>query len=304
MVPLENTWIRTVVIYKGHTEHPKFGPYADHIPKQIAMFETLNVYRKQFGRSEWQVLPTSGEELIQTLEKQEAKTTLLVIPAGPSSHLEEVFSPEQVTFIRKQFLKQNGGKLFATCGSSYMMSKTREFFGYCPQNLKFRELWVKKSAFPLFKGVAKGPLCPFNAAKYNASFYSEAVQVAGREDTCTLYLSGGGSFFLKENDSKTQVALTYLNSELIRLGKTSPESKLYQNAAIMTQVGKGFAFLSMVHPYYGSRDFDPAACQKAFPNSGTDWQYIQDHLSPLDLRMRFVLRQMLFPLEDASFFSK
>jgi hypothetical protein len=64
-------------------------------------------------------------------------------------------------------------------------------------------------------------------------------------------------------------------------------------------VGKGTALLSMFHPYYGPNDIDVEAYERTFPDCGTNWRAVQENLSPLDVRMRFVLNRMLFPLEDA-----
>jgi glutamine amidotransferase-like uncharacterized protein len=293
-----NSIIRNVIVYKGHEKNDLLGPYAANIIKQEEMFNILNNYRERCGRPPWRVTSVAGEHLIEALQESNPKETLLVIPAGQSSNLDQVFSTEQTSFIRNKFLAEGGGRLYATCGASYMMSLVREYNGLCSQQPDQRELIVKRSVLPLFDGTAKGPLCPFPGKKYKVGYYSDAVQVTNGQDLCTIYLSGGGSFFLHESVQKVKVLVKYLNSELLRLGKQPKECKEWENATILAQVGNGAALLSMFHPYYGPQDIDVESYERAFPNCGTNWKVVKEKLSPLDERMRFVLKSMLFPLED------
>lgn len=290
--------IRNVLVYEGHLKSDVKGPYAENVIKQIAMFNILNSYREESGRLPWKVTAVPGEKLIKSLQESNPEETLLVIPAGQSSHLDKVFSPEQVDFIKNRFLAAGGGRLYATCGASYAMSKVREYNGLSTQNPQERELNIKRSVFPLFEGVARGPLCPFPGAQYKVGFYSDAVTVTNGRENCTIYLSGGGSFFPSPKAQKVTVLVKYLPSELLRLGKSIEEYKEWENATLLAKVGKGAILLSMFHPYYGPQDIDVEAYEKAFPNCGTNWKEVRDNLSPLDVRMRFVLNSMLFPLED------
>lgn len=274
MVSLECAWIRTVMIYTGH------GPYVDHVPQQVAMFKDLNSHRIELGRPEWKVRTVSGELLIGALQAENPASTLLVIPPGPSRDLENAFSQEQFEFIRSQFLKKNGGRLYTTCGSSYMVSKWREY--QMAQNIKSS---MKESIFPLFTGTAKGPLCLDRDVNHNVNFYSDVVTVANEKETCRMFLSGGGSFFLDENDLKTRVVAIYL------------DSKLSKNAAIISFVGKGSVLLSMFHPEYGPEHIDIETLRRVFPHSCTNWKEIKERLSPTDDRLRFVFRHMFLPLE-------
>jgi len=288
--------IRSVLVYKGHVENALLGPYGDNIAKQIDMFHTLNRYRKESGRTPWTVTPIAGEKLIGALETCNPGETLLVIPAGQSSHLDKVFSATQTAFIRTEFLKRGGGRLYATCGASYMMSSVREYDGLSTQHPDKRELTVKKSTLPLFDGIARGPLCPFPGKKYQVGFYSDAVTVTSGQENCTVYLSGGGSFFPSEIAQKINVLVNYLDTELHRLKKPAD----WGNAAILGKVGNGSVLLSMFHPYYGPNDIDVEKYEAAFPDCGTNWRAMKESLSPLDERMRFVLNAMLNPLEDSS----
>jgi len=293
-----NSIIQNVIVYKGHEKNDLLGPYAANIIKQEEMFNILNSYRERCGRPPWRVTSVAGEHLIEALQESNPKETLLVIPAGQSSNLDQVFSTEQTSFIRNKFLAEGGGRLYATCGASYMMSLVREYNGLCSQQPDQRELIVKRSVLPLFDGTAKGPLCPFPGKKYKVGYYSDAVQVTNGQDLCTIYLSGGGSFFPHESVQKVKVLVKYLNSELLRLGKQPNECKEWENATILAQVGNGAALLSMFHPYYGPQDIDIESYERAFPNCGTNWKVVKEKLSPLDERMQFVLKSMLFPLED------
>lgn len=292
------TAIRSVIVYVGHLEHPLRGPYADNVTKQIDMFYILNRYRKASGRAPWKITSVAGEKLIEALEKSKQEETLLVIPAGQSSNLDKVFSVAQTSFIKHEFLAKGGGRLYATCGASYAMSQLREYDGLSTQNPKARQITIKQSVFPLFEGLAKGPLCPFPGAEYKVGFYSDAVTVTNGKENCTIYLSGGGSFFPYPTTQKVKVLVKYLHSELHRLGKPMAECEDWENGTILANIGKGAILLSMFHPYYGPGDFDVEAYETAFPNCGTNWRAVRDNLSPLDVRMRFVLNSMLFPLED------
>jgi glutamine amidotransferase-like uncharacterized protein len=287
--------IRNVLVYQGHLENPLVGPYVENIKKQTDMFHVLNPYREKSKRTPWSVTPVAGEKLIGALEACNPKETLLVIPAGQSSHLDKVFSAAQTAFIQHQFLAEGGGRLYATCGASYMMSSIREYDGLCTQNPDKRELIVKRSILPLFDGTAKGPLCPFPGKKYQVGFYSDAVTVTNGKDNCTIYLSGGGSFFPSETAEKVTVLARYLDTELQRLQKPSN----WSSATILSKVGNGTVLLSMFHPYYGPADIDVERYETAFPDSGTNWKSVRDRLSPLDERMHFVLNTMLYPLEDS-----
>jgi glutamine amidotransferase-like uncharacterized protein len=290
--------IRNVIIYKGHEHADTLGPYAANITKQIEMFNVLNPYRERCGRPPWKVTSVNGENLIDALQESNPKETLLVIPAGQSSNLDRVFSEKQTSFIRNKFMGEGGGRLYATCGASYMVSRVREYNGLCTEQPDRRELIVKHSTFPLFEGTAKGPLCPYPGKKYQVGYYSDAVGVTNGQDVCTIYLSGGGSFFPHGSAQKVKVLVKYLDSELLRLGKQPHECKNWENATILARVGEGAALLSMFHPYYGSQDIDVESYERVFPDCGTNWKAVHARLSSLDERMNFVLKSMLFPLED------
>ena len=283
--------IRSVLIYTGHREG---GPYAENVIKQRDMFHILNRYREAHHRPPWRITSVAGEQLVSELEECKQEETLLVIPAGQSSHLDKVFTAAQTTFIKEEFLAKGGGRLYATCGASYAVSAVREYDGLSTQNPAERQLSIKRSVFPLFEGLAKGPLCPFPGAEYKVGFYSDAVTVTNGEEKCTIYLSGGGSFFPSVTAQKVKILVKYLPSELRRLRK--PDE--WGNGTVLANVGKGAVLLSMFHPYYGPKDIDVEAYEKAFPNCGTNWKLVRDNLSSLDLRMNFVLKSMLYPLED------
>lgn len=293
-----------IVIYKGHENHPLFGPYPDNIPKRIAMFNCLNDYRRINHKQPWKVSTVSGEQLVETLKGIHPISTLLVIPAGQSTRLDKVFDCEQISSI-KDFLNL-GGRGYFNCGSAYWISSQRIYHDLCEEQPEHRKPIIKTTQLPLFNGISEGPLCPYPGKKYQVGFFSDAVRVADAsgQRECTIYLSGGGSFRPFEhpsNKQKVKVLIRYLHSELIRHGKKPQECSKWENAAMMISVGQGAALLSMFHPYYGSKDIDVERYEKTFPDCGTNWQEVKKKLSPLDERMRFVLHTMLDPLENMDF---
>jgi glutamine amidotransferase-like uncharacterized protein len=291
------TPIRYVVVYKGHEKSEVLGPYAQNIIKRIEMFNTLNAYRESLGRPAWKVTSIAGEGFVEGLKALPFKETLLVIPAGQSTNLDKVFSVEQMSFIKNEFFAE-GGRGYFNCGSAYWVSKKRIYTDLCMEQPSDRKPIVKSTGLPLFDGYSEGPLCPYPGEKYKVGFFSDAVRVTDGKDSCTIYLSGGGSFFPESGEQKVRVLVRYLKEELERLKKTAEESKKWENAVILVSVGKGAALLSMFHPYYGPNDFDVEVYEKHFPDSGTDWKAVKEKLSSLDERMRFVLNSMLIPLED------
>lgn len=289
--------INHVIIYKGHEKNPLLGPYSANIVKRIQMFNALNEYRKQMQRPTWKVTSIAGEHLVDALKESKKEETLLVIPAGQSTHLDKVFSIEQTSFIKNDFFAK-GGRGYFNCGSAYWVSAKRVYKDLCAEQPEGCKTIVKTSNLPLFDGIAEGPLCPYPGKRYQVGFFSDAVRVTNGQDLCTIYLSGGGSFFPDKSTQNVKVLVKYLHTELVRCGKTPKECKSWENAVIMVPVGKGAALLSMFHPYYGPNDIDVETYEKNFPDCGTNWKAVKESLSPIDIRMRFVLKSMLDPLEN------
>lgn len=277
--------IEKVAVYTGP------GPYEAHIPKNIAFFQKLNSLRKEKGLKPWEVVSICREELDSL---KQPRNTLLVIPAGQSTHLDQAFKVEHIEFLRTFFLE--GGRGFFTCGSAYWVCRKRIYEDICVQNPEQKVRLEKMSRLPLFSGVGRGPLCPFPGHKYHVGFYSEAIAIQNKEAFCHTLLSGGGSFLVDPEDSTTQVLATYAREELDRLQKDAS----LENAVILTRFGEGKAVLAMIHPYYDPQDFDPAVYQQMFPDAGTDWESLQKRLSPQEERMRFVFEKILSPLEQQS----
>lgn len=272
------SFIRKVLIYGGR------GPYFDDIPKKKQLFEALNVMRTAHGLPEWRVEILEKEQIASALAESLAEETLVVIPPGPSSLLDEALGSHTGQL---HAFGMRGGRFYFECGSAYWAATSREYLG-----LSEEKVWGKKMGlFPLFRGRAKGPLCPYPAYKYNIGFKSEAVRVQMGERECTVFHSGGGCFILDPEEKATVIA-RYLPSELIRLGKTSEECALWEKAAILTPVGKGAALLAMFHA-----DGDVLAEAEAFPDCGTDWESVRKNLSPLAERRDF-LYAMLSKLEQ------
>lgn len=290
--------INKVVIYGGHKKNPLFGPYKENVEKRIQMFTLLNSYRER----PWNVVAIAGEDLIQVLKQENPEETLLVIPAGESTRLDKVFAATETFFLKEDFFSK-GGRGYFNCGSAYWVTAKRIYKDLCETSPEVRKPIVKTTNLSLFKGVAEGPLCPFPAKKYNVDFYSDAIDITGDFETCTFLLSGGGSFLIDEekSDQQVKVLARYPHSELIRLGKKKEECSKWENAAVMAKVGRGAVILSMFHPYYGPTDIDVEAYEQALPDCGTNWRDVQRRLSPLDVRMQFVMRSMLGKLEAMDF---
>lgn len=281
--------IRQVLVYKGHEKHPLFGPYQTSIEKRIALFEKLNPLRISLGKAPWRIDAVFGEKLQEALKQTRLKETLLVIPAGESRKLDQVFQKQETAFIYQAF--QKGLRGYLTCGAAYWASKKRIYKNTCEEN----SVIIKMSNLPLFQGTAEGPLCPYPGKEYRVGFYSDAMSVINGSKKCTVFLGGGGSFMIQGRQQKITVVARYAHQELLRIGKK--ETEKWSAAAIVASVGHGAALLSMFHPYYGQDDIDVDAYEKAFPGSGTDWREIKKRLSPLNERLQFV-DSMLCSLEN------
>lgn len=219
---------RNVLIYRGHRRYP-FGPYADHIPLQKKMFEMLNTYRND--RPQWKVSLVSGGEIVKTLSSFEPKSTLFVIPAGESSHLDEVFQDEEIEKIQEFVLQ--GGKMSLSCGSAYWASEERTFLGE-----------TKQSRLPLFQGRAIGPL--FQTSKQGFPSKVVPIQAATNEENLSVFLHGGGIF--DPLKTKPFQALQYYN-----LKKEETDKKI---AALISGYGEGAVLMSMFHIYFGADDLE------------------------------------------------
>lgn len=274
-----------VVIYTGHQTTELLGPYFHNIEKRVKMFEALNLFREKLSLNPWEVETVSGENLVNNLRSKPFSETLLVIPAGQSTHLDTVFSVAQTRFLQEEFFA-GGGLGYLNCGSAYWASETREYHDLCLARPTEKGVIEKKSHIPLFDGTAIGPLCPFPALEYKVGFFSDAVDISYAKDKqCTIFLSGGGYFVQREGtDQKIKVLARYKLEELKRLGK----DESCANAALVAKVGKGTVLMTMFHPYYGPQDIDVERYEEAFRGSGTDWRKIHARLSPEEDRVEYM----------------
>lgn len=286
--------IQRVVIYTGHHKTEVLGPYFHNIEKRVKMFEALNLFREKLALQPWKVEAVSGEVLVDHLRAKPFSETLLVIPAGQSTHLDMVFDVTQMRFLQDEFFAA-GGLGYLNCGSAYWASEIREYRDLCLAQPTKREVIKKKSQIPLFEGKAIGPLCPFPALEYKVGFFSDAVDVSYAEDKqCTIFLSGGGYFVPREeSDQKIKILAHYKLDELKRLGK----SESCSIAALVSKAGKGAVLLMMFHPYYGPQDIDVERYEKAFQGSGTDWRKIHERLSSEKERVEY-MHHVLQELQD------
>jgi len=277
--------IQRVVIYTGHHSTEVLGPYFHNIEKRVKMFEALNLFRGKAALQLWKIETVSGEELVENLRFRPFSETLLVIPAGQSTHLDQVFSAAQTRFLQDEFFAK-GGFGYLNCGSAYWASETREYHDLCLAQPTEKKLIEKKSQIPLFDGKAIGPLCPFPALEYKVGFFSDAVDISYAQDKeCTIFLSGGGYFVPRGgSDQKIQILARYKLDELERLGKDEACSI----AALVAKKGKGAVLMMMFHPYYGPQDIDVERYEKAFPRSGTNWRDIHKRLSSEKTRVKYM----------------
>ncbi len=289
--------ITTVYIYAGHQMPTKSaaqvqvkGPYAMSVDKHTFMFEKVN----EVCNKQWKILKIYGHEIIRTLSEAILDTTLLVIPAGESSELDEVFSLNEINTIQEAVKK--GLRLYATCGSAYWAARKRIWNDRCVIQPETRNEIAKTGKINLFEGIAIGPLSPYPGQTYSTAFFHEAIEIQDlHQQKITVLLSGGGTFFLADQSAQTVKTLAFYSpSELQKHGKGEEWAK----AVISCGYGQGKAILSMLHPGYGAEDIDVQAYNQAFPERKDDWQNIRDSLSPTVKRIEFVAR-ILEDLESA-----
>jgi glutamine amidotransferase-like uncharacterized protein len=202
-----------------------------------------------------------GQDLQSVLKISHLKQTLLVIPAGPSSEIEEVFSKHDLEYIKESV--RCGLFLYTTCGSTYAAAALR-FWGDDPT--------PKKSTFGIFDGIARGPLFPDPTQPHGTDFIFESVNLCYPGGSVNLLLGGGGSLFYEE--TKAQKTLAEYNIEdLSRAGKDPS----WVSAVVMTQIEKGRAIFSMVHPATGKSEI--SLLRGRFPGRKDDWERIALELS-------------------------
>lgn len=284
--------LRHVIIYQGHASKPKFAPYSDSIERRVQAFVHLN--------RNWQIESVIGENLIDKLKSKDPKETLLVIPSAQSTHLDNSFSTQELDYLYHDFFSL-GGKGYLTCGAAYWASSTRIFHGVCLEQMENPKTIIKQSRLPLFEGTVEGPLCPYPGKTYKVGFKSDAVTLESDYRNCTVFISGGGSFRLNpSSNQKVRVLARYPHYELMRFGKKKEECRAWENAAILTSIGRGAALFVMSHPFYHMNTIDVHLYEKTFPNSGTNWHDVKARLSSHESRMAF-LGDMINSLENPSF---
>lgn len=255
--------IRNVIVYAGS------GCYADGIGKQKTLFEKLNEARA----FKWKVSLVKGHKLSDSLTESNPKETLLVIPAGEASKIEDMFIQDQTIESINDFVLKKGGSLLGTCGVAYGLAFEREF-----------QDTIKFSRLPLFQGKAQGPL----------SFSIEPVKVTNGNQECSFLLDRGGSFRPFPEADRVKILLKYLNPELQRFGKSQED---WENAAVLAKMGNGSVVFTMPHLEYGPKDIDADALETNFPNSA-NWKKLKDALD-LDAQLRLIHQSIIGPLEDS-----
>ncbi|HXF28358.1 MAG TPA: hypothetical protein VN457_00790, partial [Chlamydiales bacterium] len=79
------------------------GSYADSITKRVQMFQKINLLRVANKQLAWKIETVAGPQLIDALKAAPIKETLLVVPAGESTKLDNSFTAEQTAFIKNEF---------------------------------------------------------------------------------------------------------------------------------------------------------------------------------------------------------
>jgi glutamine amidotransferase-like uncharacterized protein len=257
--------IRQVLIYGAS------GCYADQVGKLKTLFYDLN-HRRWL---KWRVTHIDGSCLAKELSVN-PKETLLVIPAGPSSKLEESFVQEGTIEAICEFIKEKGGRIFATCGASYAFSLAREY----NRSIRF-------SKVPLFEGTAHGPISI-------QSLEAEAVRVSNGKEEYSLFLSGGGTLRPLQREN-VEVLAKYVPQELNQRVRARQD---WENAAILCGVGAGSMILTMPHLEYGANDIGPEL-ETNFPK--TNWFELKNNLSS-DLERLDFTASLLSNLEEENGF--
>ncbi len=265
------TLIKNVFVYGGH-QGGLAGPYATSVDKELSMFHKINAWQERA----WEIQKISGEALAHTLHQTSPTESLLVIPAGESSSLDDAFSDETLDAIRSK--TDQGLRLYATCGSAYWLAKTR---AWSQEATTLR----KEGRANLFHGTAVGPLSPYPGEPSPTAFFHQAAPLKTARSRVTVLLSGGGAFFPDpQSKQEVQTLATYADETLRLHGKTGEWAK----AVIAFRYGLGKAILSMVHPDYGPEDIQVDAYKRAFPHRKDPWPDIRNALSSERTRLSFV----------------
>lgn len=270
----------TVFVYAGHRIalcsgskrlQTVEGPYGINVEKHLSTFQKVNALYNKFAS----VQRIYGDQLVESLFHAEPSKTLLVIPAGESSNLDRVFSDQEIAMIKARV--SSGMELYAECGSAYWLAKERVW------DVKQAPL-SKEGRIGIFPGVAAGPLSPYPEQPTHAAFVHEGVELKTARSAVRVLLSGGGAFFVPENEQRVETLAVYNEEFLQQRGK----GKEWEKAVISCSYGKGKAILSMVHPDFGPEDLDVDIYARTFSDRTDDWKAIRDFLSPQDARIQFI----------------
>lgn len=273
---------RHIQIYDG----PEL--YSQSVDKHLKICEA---YRNHC-RKEWDISLVNKERLILNLEKAESQgtlgQTLLVIPAGESTHVERCF--QDIAHKIKRYVGEEGLSVFGTCGSGYALAALRTWTDKCEENPREAKPIVKESLLGLFNGLAAGPLSLCPTEVYNSNFFHEAVEVWTAETKCTVLLSGGGGLVPLQSASHKDIFLSHQNVKILAkysedfLRLKGKDFNIYSNAVVAFSYGKGKGIISMINPGYGPEDIDLGAYTEHMP--GHDWEKIRNSLSSYNQRMR------------------
>ncbi len=258
-----------VLIYSGRQiMDTQVGPYPESVEKLTNLFKLI--YKD--------VIPLNGGmSLVTRLKMVSPKSTLLVIPSGESTKLDEALSQGEIQMI--QATVEQGLSLLAVGGAAYWASKTRIWSDMCAHQPDCRDPIIKSSKCPIFPGVAKGPLLPFPGQSYDPAFFRGAATIECEGKKIHIPLKASGTFEF-ESSQKIKVLAGYVEKNQLNAKR--------QPAIIGCSFGTGKAVLSMVQLGYHPDDLDVKAHKNAFPNSEIDWQDAKNSISPIQDQKAFL----------------
>lgn len=171
--------IRNVLIYTGHRRNVLLngkvveqmcGPYAMSVDKHLFSFNQV----KKRAYPNWNITEISGSQIISALKSVSLQETLLVIPAGESTDLDNAFSDEEVQCIQESIAK--GLRFYVTCGSAYWLAKQRIWDDRCSAQPDSTDTIVKNGKMNIFSGSAVGPLSPYPSQTYSTAFFMSRLE--------------------------------------------------------------------------------------------------------------------------------
>jgi len=244
---LSTTGLTDVYIYTGAATFPESSSGLIRIFQDVI---------KTFGQK-WELheIKELTPKRIQSIDPEKG---LLVLPGGHASNYSKILTDEGEAL--KKWVS-DGGKLFAVCGSVYLIAQTSIFNG------------TKKERLGLFPGEVRGPFMAKTAAHLGQPFTSSVVTVNIKGNKATCYMSGGGTLHIDPETCSRVGTIT-------RIITANPlEEKVEDNPIAITHniYGSGQVICSTAHPEHDASDFSVESLSAKF--SHIDWKKIRDQLT-------------------------